>query len=234
MNRYQIALVVSITAFAACFALPASATPITGQAVDGFGGTTNIGTGADGYTDFYIPLNGPAETYDGSLTRDYCDASGAGMGTCTGGTIDIWVYFDAHWIGATTLTSWFYDFDVAEFNDPDFFFEVLELEGFDADGTLILSLTEAEVAALVTGDSDTQHLVLDIDTDGEFYVHMTFGTEFDPESTPNWRFGNTLESVKVTAVTVPEPGTLALLGAGLLLLAFSRRRKPEIRSPIED
>ena len=60
---------------------------------------------------------------------------------------------------------------------------------------------------------------------GYFYKAMMNGLEPD--------YNNENSFYAAAPVSVPEPGTLGLLGAGLLLLAFSRRRKFVTTSPHE-
>ncbi len=227
MQRIRKTSIALLTAIAAIAASPAVATPIVGTAIDYSTGDP-IASG-DGWYDFYIPLDG-VENYDGSLVPDYCNTNIANQ--CLGGVLNMKMHFAADWMGQTTVGFHFDDLDIDGFNDTDYFFEVLGLIIEDSGGTELFSLNQSEVAGLLTGNSNAQQLVFDFNTTGEFYVHLTFGTEFnDP---PHRRYRNTLESIYGSAVSVPEPGTLALLGAGLLLLAFSQRRKRLGRISVKD
>lgn len=226
IRKTSIAVLATTAAIAAIAAAPAVATPIVGTAIDPNGDPIASG---DGWYDFYIPLDG-VEDYDGSLVRDYCRTDRANE--CLGGTLNMKMHFAADWTGQTTVSFDFDDLDIDGFNDTNHFFEVLGLAVEDSGGT-VLSLSQSEVAGLLTGNRNAQQLVFDFNATGEFYVHLTFGTQFnDP---PGRRYRNTLESIYGGAVsTVPEPGTLALLGAGLLFLAFSQRRKRLSRIVVRD
>jgi len=214
-NRIKNTLAATALALAGLLAGPALATPVTGTALDP---DDNPIPSGDGWYDFYIPLSG-SEQYDGSLNPDTCINNGG----CTGGTLEMVMHFDLGWSGATEFTFDFSDLDVVGFGDNDYFFEVLGIGVFDGDGNLLMQFSEAEIAALLTGDSGSQQLVLSLDVDGPVYFSLIFGTGFD--DAPHYAYRNTLESIRGTAVSVPEPGTLALLGAGLLILAFSQRRR---------
>lgn len=205
-------------------AIPAFATPIIGEAVADLGSTTSIGTGSGGWIDFYIPLN-DSEVYDGTLVSDTCDSTGSGVGTCTGGELLMFLYFGANWSGQTEVTIDFEDLDAGDFADTGYFVEVLAVIVSAAGGTEILSLGQTDVGALLTGDKTSQQLNFDFASDGAFYLQLTFGSQFDAELTPNGWFGNTKESLLATAISVPEPGSLALLGLGMVALGISRRRR---------
>lgn len=226
MQRIRKTSIAALATIAAIAAAPAVATPIVGTAVDPDGDPIASG---DGWYDFYIPLDG-VEDYDGSLVPDTCRTYRAGE--CEGGTLNMDMHFAADWTGQTTVSFRFDDLDIDGFNDTSYFFEMLGLTVEDAGGTVLFSLGQSEVAGLLTGDRNAQQLVFDFNTTGEFYVQLVFGTEF--ENAPRGRYRNTLESIYGSAVGVPEPGTLALLGAGLLLLAFSQRRRRPGRVIVRD
>ena len=65
---------------------------------------------------------------------------------------------------------------------------------------------------------------------GEFY--LDFGAAYNPDHisfTADLEFAGSEYSVAGFTTSVPEPGTLALLGMGLLLVGFSRRTKAPMR-----
>ena len=63
----------------------------------------------------------------------------------------------------------------------------------------------------------------DLNVAGDFYITLVFSTAFDPK-TRNGYYRNTEELMLATATSIPEPGTLALLGIGPLILGISRKK----------
>ena len=209
----------------AILAAPANAVPVVGLAVQGVGDPTPTGNqDADGTIEFFIPLN-DSEVYGdtsgggtGGLSSDSCTV-GSSVSPCSGGTLNMFLFFDMLEGGTTTVQVDFVDFDLAGVNDPWFFLESLEI--IDPDGNL---LTFSVADLLAGSDSHSQSLSFDLDVAGSFYLHLTFSSHFNSDTSPG-TYRNTAESLHETATTsVPEPGTLALFGTGLLLLGFSRRR----------
>ena len=228
MTTLRKTLFVATAMLAAAFTAPAMATPVVGQAVTGIGGS-DIYTGSSDWIGFYIPLTD--ENWDlQTMERDRCKRN---RGQCVGGTLSFYVHFDVDWTGGTELAIDFYDFDADGFADTNYLLEVLGLVVLAADGSTILALDHTAVLSLLTGNTAYQHLNLNFDIDGDFYVHFEFGAEFDFSQTSRHykKFYNSPEWLRARAgaVTVPEPGTLALLGFGLLLTAYSRRRATDRR-----
>ena len=198
--------------------LPAQATPIIGTAVANTTSTTPVGSAAgDGTIAFYINLSG-SSTYgvDGGTSADTCDFPE----TCKDGTLTMHLFFAGVQPGLTTVMLNFTDLDADGVNDPWFFIE--ELLIYDEDGVLIATINAA--SDLDFANYDTQMIEFDLDVDGDFYITLVFSTAFDSKTKERW-YQNTAEYMLATATSVPEPGTLALFGFGLLLLAFSRRRE---------
>jgi len=198
------------------YAAPSAATPVVGDVTDGLGGTS-IGIGE--WVDFYIPLDG-TEYFDGTQTSDNCQTW---EGECDGGTLHMYMSFDIDWSGQTQLIIDFDDFDHPDgYGDTDWFAELLAIIIYDSDGD-VFNFTEADLATLITGDQNAQQMVLNLDISGDFDVEFIFTSQFAEGTQGSFR--NTVESMRATAVGVPEPGTLLLMGSGLLLMAYYRRRR---------
>ena len=224
MNKITKGLTGAVVLALSLISIPTGATPIVGVVVEDTASIEAIVVQPDGWVEFFIPLNGE-ETFDGSLTQDFCNSYGPGNNTCTGGTLHMYMYFAADWDGDSTLIYEFEDFDSAGFNDPSYFFELLAVNIVDADGGIgDMSFSTGDIAAAVNGNNDLQSVSLDTVIEGEFYAHLVFETAFSG-STPNSWFGNTLESTRGQVVSVPEPSTFLLFGAGLLFLFFGQLRK---------
>lgn len=222
-----VSFVLALMMLTGLLATPAHAIPVVGQTVAGVGDATRVGTqGSEGDIRFFIPLN-DSEVYGnrstpgttGGMSSDSCTI-GSRTSNCTGGTLDMFLFFDMPEAGTTTVQLDFTDLDVAGLNDPWYFIETLEV--IDPDGN-VLSFSMGDL--LAGSNRDNQSLSFDLDISGPFYLHLTFTTAFN-ERSGNGTYTNTAEYLYATATTsVPEPGTLAMLGTGLLLLGFSRRRK---------
>jgi hypothetical protein len=198
----------------------AVAGPVVGVAVANQSSTAEVGSSSsDGTIYFYIPLTDTTETYGvdgGGLSSDTCSTW---SGTCTGGTLEMLLFFDVVDAGNKTVTIDFKDLDSSGVNDPWFFVEALQI--FDQDGNLIATI-DSSSDLLAGSNSNSQSVQFDLVVDGAFYVQLVFDSDFDPNA-PGGYFRNTYEALRAT-VDVPEPAAIAMFGFGLLLVGMRRRR----------
>ena len=86
-------------------------------------------------------------------------------------------------------------------------------------------------SAFNTEEPNIQHVAVEVDSLNDMlYVHLddqlsTYGYNRDNDYTDMTVFVTDIEPAEPNDVPVPEPGTLALFGLGLVGLAFYRRRK---------
>lgn len=187
----------------------------------------------DGSINFYIPLKtGSSGTFgvDAGTSSDTCSFS---SGTCQqGGTLDMYLSFAPTTPGANILSLDFIDFDLIGVNDPWNFLESVDVrDTADSDNLLysIDNVADANGTDLwITADGTDQLLQMAIDiVSNSFLVHLTFASSFT--NLPGGTWGNTRETMLATvdSVSVPEPTTLSLLGAGLIAIGLSRRRRAQ-------
>lgn len=198
----------------------ALADPVTGVPVGEYGSSDPVGNVyADGTIGFYIPLTDTVELYGVSGGGTSSDTCSTYDGTCTGGALVMLLYFATSHTGDTQISLDFGDLDVAGVNDPWFLLESLLV--FDAVGNIIATITS--LADLAAGNNQNQLVDVVTSSSGPIYLGLVFFSDF-AEGTPAGRYRNTLETVRATAVAVPEPETLMLLGLALLLLGAWRRK----------
>jgi hypothetical protein len=209
--------------------LPANATVI-GVAVSGSGSLGSpVGTASsDGTISFYALLNGSG-TYGVSgagMTPDTCTI-GLWSNTCTGGTLDMWLRFSPVTLGANVLTLQFSDLDLFGVNDPSYFLESVSI--FDSSLTSLAYVDSAADPEVVQANYNQQTLSLALNvTNNPYFTRLTFRTGFNGASRGS--YVNTIETLLATmsavpSSSVPEPGALSLMGAGLLLVGLAVRRR---------
>lgn len=205
----------------------ALATPIVGIATEDGTATTQVSgasVDSDGRVNFFIPLTDVTETYGvngGGLSSDTCSVTNGGS-TCTGGAVEIFLYFPVSGAGSYLLNIDFGDFDAIGVNDPWFFLEALDI--YDAAGNMIASIAaDSDLLASSNSVSQAYELLLN-NIEGPFNIRLVFESGFDDDS-PYGYYRNTSENFLASVTSVPEPSTLALLGMGLLMMGITRARR---------
>lgn len=223
-------LLVAIATPAQAYVIGVAINPTTGAAV---------GSQAGGDISFYALLNGEGTYGVGSnatngLVADTCRrTTSSSTNTCTGGTLNMWLRFAPVTLGANVLTLAFTDLDLRGVNDPSYFLESVRI--FDYSGlvrTEVAFVDHEDDPEVVRANDTYQRLDLDVDVDNNpYYVQLVLGTIFRSNA-PTGTYTNTRESLRatMTSVSVPEPATLSMLGAGLLLIGFATRRHTKRRT----
>ena len=213
---------------AVLFALSAGTANATiiGSAVNVSGTTIDGGTAANPI-DFYIPLSKDASGNYGTGTigraADTCTAPSA-TDPCGGGYLGMLLEFEGVSAGSHLMTLQFTDLDLAGVNDPDYFFERLSV--FALSSTPSFNFVSSNLNPLATfTQSNSQTLQVDVGYfgGGSLYFGLLFGSSIFANGT----FLNTPETLvaSLDKVSVPEPATLSLLGAGLLAMGFVGRKR---------
>ncbi|MEN3951668.1 hypothetical protein [Iodidimonas sp. SYSU 1G8] len=204
----------------------AVATPVNwGVPVSGFGATTTVGNynSATGQIGMYIPLTGG---YNGVY-----GVNGVGMSASTGqaptsGSMNMFLKFTGVSVGPNILSLAFNDLDIVGANDPNNFFESVQI--FTQDGTslaLIDNVNDPWVISAPYEGWQTFEVPLTVASTNTLYVKLGLRADLT-QLTGMWE--NTQEFMKASiagvATPVSEPVTFGFLGLGMLGLAAIRRR----------
>src|SRR5690349_6521988 len=217
----------SIAATVAVLTLSAGTADATiiGSAVTQTGTTIDGGTAANPI-DFYIPLSKDASGNYGTgtigRTADTCTAPSA-TDPCGGGYLGMLLKFEGVSAGSQLMTLQFTDLDLAGVNDPDYFFERLSIFTLSSPSFSFVSGNLNPLATFTQGSSQTLKVDVGYFGGGSLYFGLLFGSSI----LANGTFLNTPEALvaSLDRVSVPEPATLSLLGAGLLAMGFVRRKR---------
>jgi hypothetical protein len=196
-----------------------------GVAVGSLGSTSPVGLPL--VNNLNPSLGGPAIGYfiplgdnDGGIYGTPQNGCATGVGTCSdtgngGATLKMILMFTPVSVtNPSKLTVNFQDLDLANVNDPDYFFETLQLytQGPNHTFTQLTGLITA-AGGLVTGDHDHQTLSLDLGvlSSNPLYLELAFAAKFNTNGI------NTEEYLRATVSSVPGP----VVGAGLPGLFFA-------------
>jgi hypothetical protein len=200
-----------------------------GVAVGSLGSTSPVGLPL--VNNLNPSLGGPAIGYfiplgdnDGGIYGTPQNGCAYGVGTCSdtgngGATLKMILLFTPVSVtNPSKLTVNFQDLDLANVNDPDYFFETLQLYKGSNNNTTFTQLTGPITAAnilngLVTGDHNDQTLSLNLGvlSNDPLYLELTFTAKFNTNGI------NTEEYLRATVSSVPGP----VVGAGLPGLFFA-------------
>jgi len=214
----------ALCAAAAVIAAPAAHAAIIGVTVDpgdnSEAGETEFRSALGGdAVRYFIPLGNDSGVYGVDDSGDFGLTADSGNG---GGTLSMYILFDGVNVGSEyVLDIMFEDLDLADANDPNGFFESLEV--LSADGSTSLTGLITDISnPLVTGDASTQQLLsifLGAIMSEAFVIRLDFIADFKDKGT------NTAEFLIAEIKEVPIPAALPLFLAGIAGLGFAGRGK---------